>query len=212
MGRWSLSSLSSPSPRSSWSLLLITFQNIPLPTTVLPLQFAKSAIVWNPVIYLVMNPMVVIIVIIIALHRVVIIVIIVIVNVIVINCIILNISINISSGAHSWRVYPNDLFQTQWEVRWIRLTWRWKSLYCLFVSMFNNINENVDSMHIVHCTSNEAEDSWCFFLCEKSRKGMQYICSDEEMPNDTFQLKPSSSSYQVNIDSIAYLFRQKKHM
>ena len=79
----------------------------------LPLQFAKSAIVWNPVIYLVMNPMVVIIVIIIALHRVVIIVIIVIVNVIVINCIILNISINISSGAHSWRVYPNDLFQTQ---------------------------------------------------------------------------------------------------
>ena len=33
-------------------------QSIPLPTTVLPLQFAKSAIVWNPVIYLVMNPMV----------------------------------------------------------------------------------------------------------------------------------------------------------
>ena len=41
---------------------------------------------------------------------------------------------------------------------------------------------------------------------------MQHICSDEEMPNDTVQLKPSSSSYQVNIDSIAYLFRQKKHM
>ena len=139
-GKVSLSLLSSPSPRSSWSLLLITFQNIPLPTTVLPLQFAKSAIVWNPVIYLVMNPMVVIIVIIIALYCVVIIVIIV----IVIYCIILNISINISSGAHSWRVYPNDLFQTQWEVRWIRLTWRWKSLYCLFVSMFNNINEKSD--------------------------------------------------------------------
>ena len=33
-------------------------QSIPLSTTVLPLQFAKSAIVWNPVIYLVMNPMV----------------------------------------------------------------------------------------------------------------------------------------------------------
>ena len=36
-------------------------QSIPLPTTVLPLQFAKSAILWNPVIFLVMNPMVIII-------------------------------------------------------------------------------------------------------------------------------------------------------
>ena len=33
-------------------------QSIPLSTTVLPLQFAKSAIVWNPVIYLFMSPMV----------------------------------------------------------------------------------------------------------------------------------------------------------
>ena len=35
-------------------------QSIPLVTTVLPLQFAKSAILWNPVIFLVINPMVII--------------------------------------------------------------------------------------------------------------------------------------------------------
>ena len=34
------------------------YQDIPLSFTVLPLQFAKSSILWNPVIYVIMNPMV----------------------------------------------------------------------------------------------------------------------------------------------------------
>ena len=34
------------------------YQVIPITLTVFPLQFAKSSIIWNPVIYVVMNPMV----------------------------------------------------------------------------------------------------------------------------------------------------------
>jgi hypothetical protein len=36
----------------------VYFQAIPVSVTVFPLQMAKSSILWNPVIFVIMNPMV----------------------------------------------------------------------------------------------------------------------------------------------------------
>ena len=48
------------SPYAALSMMGILGQskNVPLILTVLPLQLAKSAVIWNPVIYVIMNPMV----------------------------------------------------------------------------------------------------------------------------------------------------------
>ena len=39
-------------------ILTLDYQDIPLILTVLPLQLCKTVIVWNPVIFVLMNPMV----------------------------------------------------------------------------------------------------------------------------------------------------------
>ena len=51
-------------PRQGWRseslqrILTLDYQDIPLILTVLPLQLCKTVIVWNPVIFVLMNPMV----------------------------------------------------------------------------------------------------------------------------------------------------------